>query len=53
MPVGSHPSVSVAKATHNATHMGSVHPMAGTISRFIKAMISSCFISSSFSFGMC
>jgi hypothetical protein len=35
------PSVSVAFATQRATAMGSVHPIAGTTSRFIRAMICS------------
>ena len=39
------PKVSVAFATHKATAMGSVQPMAGTTSRCTKAII--CFLSAS------
>ena len=35
------PSISVAFATHKATAIGSVQPIAGTTSRFIKATICS------------
>lgn len=36
---GREPSVSVARATHSATAIGSVHPMAGTTSRWMSAMM--------------
>ena len=38
---GWQPNVSVALATHKATAIGSVHPMAGITSRLIRAMICS------------
>ena len=38
---GRQPRVSVALATHNATAIGSVQPIAGTTSLFIRAMICS------------
>ena len=38
---GLRPKVSVALATQRATAMGSVHPMAGTTSRLMRAMICS------------
>ena len=36
---GTPPSTSLAFATANATAIGSVHPIAGTTSRFTNAMI--------------
>ena len=39
MFLGRLPNSSVALATHKATAMGSVHPMAGTTSLWIRAMI--------------
>ena len=36
---GRTPSVSAARAVQSATAIGSVHPMAGTTSRFIRATI--------------
>ncbi len=38
---GRDPSNSQARATHKATAMGSVHPIAGTTSRFMRAMTAS------------
>ena len=40
------PNASVARATHRATAMGSVHPTAGTTSRLINAIICSLVFSS-------
>ena len=39
MCCGLQPSVSVARAVHNATAMGSVQPTAGTTSRWMRSMI--------------
>ena len=41
MCAGFCPSFSVALAVHNATHIGSVQPMAGTTSSCTRAMIRS------------
>ena len=39
MRLGTQPRISFAFATANATAIGSVHPMAGTTSRFTSAII--------------